>query len=471
MDSDLLLAKSLQEQFDREEIAERISKENKLTSKPTNSIIDPQWDLHDPTPDIYSLFQMFNAKFFWSQLDSVEVKWSPRMYSCAGICTYKGLGGCVVSLSLPLLKLRPRKDLVETLLVYHTFHDEVKHYKTHWWRCNGPCRSRPPYYGLVKRAMNRAPGPNDNWFAEHQRNCGGEFIKVKEPDGFKARKSKKAVGGKENSGKQSSLDKFLSPVHPSQSKIPKNISGMTSIDKKENNKVVTEKLSNNVHGFKGLGSTNLARPTAAKEVVNKSNGRIGSSGGLGLLSNRGGTLVERPRVTASTSSSSPKPPPLVQTTFTPYSGNGQILDPNCKPADINRANSRLLKLYPPANVKPSSSPPAKENPKKKTKIDENVTKISLLDDNSVVDDATKYLVNCPVCDKKLSQNQMNEHLDECINLDAVMESISETVVIEDDSDVLEDHDSNNKNVNCPNCNKLCKLDDINQHLDECLNTS
>lgn len=48
--------------------------------------------------------------------------------------------------------------------------------------------------------MNRAPGPNDNWFAEHQRNCGGEFIKVKEPDGFKARKSKKAVGGKENSG-------------------------------------------------------------------------------------------------------------------------------------------------------------------------------------------------------------------------------------------------------------------------------
>lgn len=62
-------------------ISDIVKFQNKLTSKPTNSIIDPQWDLHDPTPDIYSLFQMFNAKFFWSQLDSVEVKWSPRMYS------------------------------------------------------------------------------------------------------------------------------------------------------------------------------------------------------------------------------------------------------------------------------------------------------------------------------------------------------------------------------------------------------
>lgn len=34
------------------------------------------------------------------------------------MCCYEGRGGlCSVRLSLPLLKLRPRKDLVETLLV------------------------------------------------------------------------------------------------------------------------------------------------------------------------------------------------------------------------------------------------------------------------------------------------------------------------------------------------------------------
>ena len=38
---------------------------------------------------------------------------------CAGVCSYEGRGGlCSVRLSVPLLKLRPRKDLVETLLVY-----------------------------------------------------------------------------------------------------------------------------------------------------------------------------------------------------------------------------------------------------------------------------------------------------------------------------------------------------------------
>jgi len=40
------------------------------------------------------------------------------MSRCAGVCSYEGHGGlCSIRLSEPLLKLRPRKDLVETLLV------------------------------------------------------------------------------------------------------------------------------------------------------------------------------------------------------------------------------------------------------------------------------------------------------------------------------------------------------------------
>lgn len=40
------------------------------------------------------------------------------LFRCAGLCRYEGYGGlCSISLSQPLLKLRPRKDLVETLLV------------------------------------------------------------------------------------------------------------------------------------------------------------------------------------------------------------------------------------------------------------------------------------------------------------------------------------------------------------------
>lgn len=40
------------------------------------------------------------------------------VYSCAGTCSFHRRNKqCIITLSAPLLKLRPRKDLVETLLV------------------------------------------------------------------------------------------------------------------------------------------------------------------------------------------------------------------------------------------------------------------------------------------------------------------------------------------------------------------
>ncbi|XP_072938946.1 uncharacterized protein [Epargyreus clarus] len=188
------------------------------------NLADPELELIDPTPNVHSMFMHFDRTFFWATLASrCIVRWSKRMYSCAGICSYEGRAGlCDIALSEPLLKLRPRKDLVETLLhemihaflfitcrdqdrdghgpnfqahmhrinraagvnitIYHDFHDEVKLYQTHWWRCNGPCQTMRPYFGIVKRAMNRAPGPSDYWWDRHQRSCGGTFIKIKEPE-------------------------------------------------------------------------------------------------------------------------------------------------------------------------------------------------------------------------------------------------------------------------------------------------
>ncbi|ULT89242.1 hypothetical protein L3Y34_008014 [Caenorhabditis briggsae] len=203
------------------------------------SLVDPSYELIDPCPDIHALFIQFDNRFFGGALACCEVKWSPRMYTCAGICSYEVRGGrgglCSIRLSKPLLSLRPRKDLVETLLhemihaflfvkernrdrdghgphfqshmhrinqaggtnitIYHSFHDEVRLYKKHWWRCSGPCRDRRPFFGYVKRTCNRTPGPNDRWWSQHQQNCGGSFLKVKEPEGFGEKKSsKKDVG-------------------------------------------------------------------------------------------------------------------------------------------------------------------------------------------------------------------------------------------------------------------------------------
>lgn len=72
----------------------------------------------------------------------------------------------------------------------------MNEYRQHWWKCNGPCQHRPPYYGLVKRAMNRPPSSKDSWWSKHQETCGGTYIKIKEPDDYK---KKGKVNEEENS--------------------------------------------------------------------------------------------------------------------------------------------------------------------------------------------------------------------------------------------------------------------------------
>lgn len=188
-------------------------------------IVSERLELIDPNPDIWELFRIFDTQFFEDTLkkNCVELNWSPRMTQTAGLCSWSPTTKfCNIRLSLPLLQLRSRRDLVETLIhemihgflfvthqddnheshgekfhfhmyrinqmtgtrisVYHTFHDEVRNYQNHIWKCDGPCQNRRPFFGIVKRAMNRKPGPNDTWWKQHQDSCGGTFQKISEPD-------------------------------------------------------------------------------------------------------------------------------------------------------------------------------------------------------------------------------------------------------------------------------------------------
>ncbi|DAZ93063.1 TPA: hypothetical protein N0F65_009737 [Lagenidium giganteum] len=218
----------------------------------------------NPNPDIHALFLEYNDMFFDGKLCGCEVKWSSRMTLCAGICSFQPRSGfCSIRLSAPLLKLRPRSDLINTLLhemihafvfvsspvrdhddhgpifqshmtrinavartnitVFHTFHQEVDSYRLHWWQCDGKCRSQRPYFGLVKRSMNRAPGPSDRWWADHQKNCGGTYTKIKEPPGYKKKgekkngkqKQKEKQKAKTDSGATPSVREFFPVIIPS----------------------------------------------------------------------------------------------------------------------------------------------------------------------------------------------------------------------------------------------------------------
>lgn len=93
VDRDYALALQLQEQFDRNERRNVVV--TPVKSVPTQpeqrkpslgSLGSPSWELSDPTPNVHALFLQFNKTFFWGKLASVVVRWSKRMYSCAGIC-------------------------------------------------------------------------------------------------------------------------------------------------------------------------------------------------------------------------------------------------------------------------------------------------------------------------------------------------------------------------------------------------
>ncbi|EAS05033.1 SprT family protein (macronuclear) [Tetrahymena thermophila SB210] len=189
-------------------------------------------------PDSYELFLFYDAYFFQNRLEACEIKWSKRMTSCAGTCKHSSYNSCTITLSESLLQYRNSNELKETLLhemihaflfltnpkacltegghgeefkslmnfinsvtglnitVYHSFIDEVESFRVHVWKCNGPCQNSPPYFGICKRQMNRPPQKSDFWFESHQKNCGGQFIKIDGPefgDDGKPDPSKQAV--------------------------------------------------------------------------------------------------------------------------------------------------------------------------------------------------------------------------------------------------------------------------------------
>lgn len=387
--------------------------------KSTGGLVDISWETLDPNPDIHGLFLAFNKQYFWGTLDTVLIQWSKRMTSCAGLCRYQR-GFCSISLSEPLLKLRPRKDLVETLLhemihaylfltnnrnhrdrdghgpdfckhmyrinleagtkisIYHNFHDEVRLYQQHWWKCNGPCQYNKPFYGFVKRSMNRAPGPSDRWWANHQAICSGSFIKVKEPEGYGLKK------------------KLTAPPVPKLSTV-KNVNKITNfiqiLDSPENKVSVDDA---NLFSKSIESDQQKIQPDLNSKTINlnldsplKKNPEKSTNQDLYLVNDDETTLC----------------PVCQDPVFTDWL-NSHLQ--NC---------SQLKQMF-----------------------------------GSEIEDACR----CPACDEKVARTLMNEHLDNCKMLNNVFKNDSPSSL--DNSDY----------VNCPICENKVRESNINTHLDICI---
>ena len=449
MDDDEEIARRLQEEFYAESLLE-INDELSifLPSKSqlrdslspvkakSLSIVAPEWEDIDPTPDLHALFLQYNDQFFWGKLVGCEVKWSPRMTLCAGVCSYQRRAGyCSIRLSVPLLKLRPRKDFVETLLhemihaylfvtdgnddhdghgpafhehmfrinkatgtnisVYHNFHDEVDAYRTHWWQCDGPCKTRKPFFGLVKRAMNRAPGPNDRWWADHQNSCGGTYTKVKEPENFGKKKRKKDTA-------------------------------------------------------------------AAVELPPKGQKDIRSFGTASKLGSARNTHSQQPASTITSGSES----------AISLSNNSQSSSEDSVQSQLRKVWAKKFEASTAADVKTTA------------KIDDFFTTTSVLS----TDEKKRKLVEkklentiCPVCDKQVKSFEINSHLDSCLSESTppkASSSKSNPFVDEEEGDCdskeLFKKTRNNDVITldgstfpCPVCQKEVYSEEMNRHLDFC----
>lgn len=416
-----------------------------------NTLIDNTLELIDPTPNIHTLFVQFNARYFWNMLLPVEVKWSNRMTMCAGVCSFHPRNQqCIITLSAPLLKLRPRKDLVETLLhemihgylfltnnnrdrdghgpefhkhmyrinkeagthisVYHDFHDEVKLYQQHWWRCDGPCQKRSPYFGMVRRAMNRAPGPNDNWWSMHQQTCGGKFVKVREPEKQPA-KSKKVP--KENGKKLPNVPKskdisdwLTKPDKPKEitandAKVPPQATISNPVASKStkdsvpstNNPSTFTKLgntSNNIHGW-GVGGPSNSGSVPSSSQGGSKNPKFHAAGVLGGSKTGRSNLLDK--------FSSPKiPGPSTSMKKVRPSNGGKILSNNAITDVTGTPNKR------------------KSNDSEVTGTKLPKMEVENLPENT----------RCPVCDETVSLSKLNDHLDKCLISDSSIDKNQST---------------------------------------------
>ncbi|VVD00550.1 unnamed protein product [Leptidea sinapis] len=357
------------------------------------NLADPELELIDPTPNVHAL------------------------YDRGGLCD--------IALSEPLLKLRPRKDLIETLLhemihaylfvthqdqdrdghgpnfkshmhrinnstglnisIYHDFHDEVELYQTHWWRCNGPCQNKKPRFGIVRRSMNKAPGPNDYWWKSHQRQCGGTFIKIKEPEkGKKQRKKDEKANG--------DISKMISNLNNTK------INEIYKPILKDSSNILSKSKNTNAPNYLSDSVTKKSNKTDTTDVLEKVRNVWANKTIPSLL----------------------------------------------KPIDTNTSKRSSI------HITTGNSDLHSHPPKKMKKIDDyfKTTATNILKDlygqdfiikdekngdNKVVAvpvSCDNSLVHCPVCNVKIKNDEVNSHLDECLNKEELAKLNNNNEIIE-----------------------------------------
>lgn len=333
--------------------------------------------------------------------------------------------------------------------------------------------------------MNRAPGPSDFWWIEHQQSCGGQFIKIKEPENFKTKNTKnnkKSITISKNTHKENNLTDWLKNSDNSfgqhksndisKSKIIpilkmsntgnekiKNIhkSNGSPLNSKINNKPLDSNLkklgnnTNNVHGW-GVGGPNSSS-SASKVVNNNHTPKYSCSAQLGGSKIGKSNLLDK---------------------FYVKSNNQQQTPLKQKTSSYDNANTKESVI---------KSVQGKGNASQSDSFNQEV----------------RDPVNCPICHVTVSINFINEHIDSCLDNKGESKSndIKNTPQHRNVNSQMDDTSSmkgniftttkrsnvmhtstpkrqklenlhNSEYTDCSVCHRSFKTTDIYNHLDTCL---
>lgn len=324
--------------------------------------------------------------------------------------------------------------------------------------------------------MNRPPGPSDFWWHEHQQNCSGQFIKIREPENFKSRSKqndKSKPISKDNKSNRNITDWFTKNISPMNAAI----STSSKIFNNNDSKIFTQTNFDKPSTSKDNGGTNYA-------VNEKGTQDLSLGKKLGSSSNNvhgWGTSGPSEKVKKDNTKNVSKNPTFSCSGILGGSNNGQS-NLLTKFIHINDDESHCKSIKRDSSSESSSATgqESTHNP---------VLNLSQPRNNSVP---------CPICNVPMTLENIYRHIDSClINdntslIDEMNNNINNnnnneelmlpirtfsTSVAEQNVDEntipnkrlrVENSNETIECVTCPVCNKRLPSTDINQHLDECL---
>lgn len=321
--------------------------------------------------------------------------------------------------------------------------------------------------------MNRPPGPSDYWWLDHQQNCNGQFIKIKEPENFKSR-SKQNDRSKPVT-KDKKPNTRITDWFPVSNFIPRSFIQSSKILKNDS-KIFTQTENDKPSTSKDNG-TNSSRAVNEKDTQNLSVGmkKLGSSSnnvhGWGI-SGPSGNMKKDDDV-----SKNPK-----------FSCSGIL-------GGSNNGHSNLLTKFKHINDDESHRC---ESIKRDSSESSATGQEPAYNPALNLSQPRNNSVPCPICNIPMTLENIYRHIDSClINdntslIDEINNNINNnnnneelmlpirtfsTSVAEQDIDTnmipnkrlrLDNSNETVECVTCPVCSKKLPATDINQHLDECL---